>query len=134
MSKCPVTEVPFAPPAAALSHFQAELGFETDCADVHDAMAAGTPAFVLLDVRGPDAFRAGHVPGAINLPHRKIIASKLAAFAPDAVFVVYCDGPHCNGATRAAIRLAGLGRSVKKMAGGITGWALDGFSLESSPA
>src|SRR5581483_10573796 len=43
-----------------------------------------------------------------------------------ALLVVYCDGPHCNGADRAAIRLASLGRPVKKMIGGITGWIDEG--------
>ncbi|MFP3569975.1 hypothetical protein [Paraburkholderia sp. SIMBA_030] len=36
---------------------------------------------------------------------------------------------HCNGATRAAIRLAQLGRPVKVMIGGITGWLDEGFQL-----
>ena len=52
----------------------------------------------------------------------------------DAVFVVYCAGPHCNGAHRGAIRLAGLGRPVKIMIGGITGWLDEGFALEAAPA
>lgn len=131
MPRNPVTAVPAAPSAEALAHFRAELAFETDCADVQAALAGGEPGFVLLDVRAPALYAAGHVPGAINLPHAKIIASKLADFPPDTLFVVYCDGPHCNGATRAAIRLAELGRPVKKMAGGLHGWQLDGFALAS---
>jgi rhodanese-related sulfurtransferase len=43
--------------------------------------------------------------------------------------VVYCAGPHCNGATKAAVRLARLGRPVKEMIGGITGWQDEGFDL-----
>jgi len=35
-----------------------------------------------------------------------------------------------NGAHRAAIRLAALGRPVKLMIGGITGWIDEGFALE----
>jgi rhodanese-related sulfurtransferase len=46
--------------------------------------------------------------------------------------VVYCSGPHCNGADRAALRLARLGRQVKKMIGGISGWKDEGFSLVTS--
>jgi len=41
--------------------------------------------------------------------------------------VVYCAGPHCNGADRAALKLAGLGRPVKLMLGGMTGWADESF-------
>lgn len=123
-----VTAVPPAPSELAKAHFAAEFTFETDCWDVHDALTKGAD-FVLLDVRSPALFAAGHVPGAINLPHGKIIASKLIAWPPETVFVTYCAGPHCNGAARGALRLADLGRPVKIMAGGITGWLDEGFSL-----
>ncbi|RQX83699.1 rhodanese-like domain-containing protein [Burkholderia anthina] len=126
-----VTDIPAADSPAALAHFDASLRFETDCWDVHDALASGTPDFVLLDVRGPDLFAAGHVPGARNLPHRKIIEGKLAGYPADTLFVVYCAGPHCNGAARAAVRLARLGRPVKLMIGGVTGWLDEGFTLSN---
>jgi rhodanese-related sulfurtransferase len=45
------------------------------------------------------------------------------------LFVVYCAGPHCTGAARAAVRLARLGRPVKLMAGGMAGWLDEGFEL-----
>lgn len=127
-----VTEIAAAPHAAALAHFAALLQFETDCWDVHHTLASGQPDFVLLDVRGPAQFAAGHVPGAIHLPHGKIIKSRLAHYPQDTVFVTYCAGPHCNGAARAAIRLAGLGRPVKIMPGGITGWIDEGFALQAA--
>ncbi|NML30167.1 rhodanese-like domain-containing protein [Paraburkholderia antibiotica] len=129
-----VTTIPAADSAAAAAHFQASLQFETDCSDVHAALASGTPGFVLLDVRSPTLFAEGHVPGALNLPHGKIVASKLAGYAPDTLFVTYCAGPHCNGAARGALRLAQLGRPVKLMAGGITGWLDEGFALARTEA
>lgn len=128
-----VTAIPAAASPVALAHFTDGLQFETDCWDVHDALARGAADFVLLDVRSPAHYRAGHVPGARNLPHGKIVASALADFAPATLFVVYCAGPHCNGAQRGAIRLAGLGRPVKLMIGGITGWLDEGFTLEVAP-
>lgn len=126
-----VTAVPAAPPSVAEAHFAAEFTFETDCWDVHDAMSKGAD-FVLLDVRSPELFAKGHVPGAINLPHGKIIASKMGSWPADTLFVTYCAGPHCNGAARGALRLAKLGRPVKIMAGGITGWIDEGFELKKS--
>lgn len=126
-----VTQVTPAPSSEALIHFQSALKFETDCWDVHASLASDAPDFVLLDVRSPELFARGHVPGAINLPHGKIIASRLEAYPPETVFVVYCAGPHCNGAHKGAIRLAGLGRPVKMMIGGITGWLDEGFELVS---
>ncbi len=124
-----VSEVPAADSAAALSHFESGLAFETDCWDVHDALSRGAD-FVLIDVRGPELYARGHVPGAVNIPHAKIIGSRMAQFAPGTLFVVYCAGPHCNGAQRGAIRLARLGLPVKLMSGGITGWLDEGFALE----
>lgn len=124
-----VTAIPPAPSALAREHFAAEFTFETDCWDVHEALRKGAD-FVLLDVRGPASFAKGHVPGAVNLPHGKIIESKMAAWPKDTIFVTYCGGPHCNGAARGALRLAELGRPVKIMAGGITGWIDEGFELK----
>ena len=123
-----VTQHKPADSAVALQHFSAALGFETDCWDVHDAFSR-EPDFVLVDVRSPEAYARGHVPGAINIPHGKIIESRLAQYAPDQIFVVYCAGPHCNGAHKGAIRFARLGRPVKLMIGGITGWLDEGFEL-----
>jgi rhodanese-related sulfurtransferase len=129
-----VASIPAAPAAAALAHFESLLAHETDCADVHADLASGTPGFVLLDVRGPAAFERGHVPGAVHLPHRAIDAARLAAWPPGTLFVVYCAGPHCNGADRAAARLARLGRPVKKMIGGVAGWVDEGFALAAGAA
>lgn len=129
-----VTEVPAAPQAIALAHFESLLQFETDCWDVHHTLAAGSADFVLLDVRGPEQFAAGHIPGATHLPLGKIIKSRLAHYPADTIFVTYCAGPHCNGAARGAIRLARLGRPVKIMPGGITGWLDEGFALQISAA
>ena len=129
VSRSPVTERPPADSATALAHFEALLGFETDCWDVHASLASGEPGFVLLDVRSPERFREGHVPGAVNLPHGRLTERNLAEYSPATLFVVYCAGAQCNGADKAAIRLARLGRPVKKMIGGIVGWKDEGFSL-----
>ena len=132
-SRTSVTAIPAAPPALAEAHFAAEFTFEADCWDVHDGLSKGADFadFVLLDVRSPALFALGHVPGAINLPHGKIIESKLSAWPADTLFVTCCAGPHCNGAARGALRLARLGRPVKIMAGGVTGWVDEGFELRA---
>jgi rhodanese-related sulfurtransferase len=127
-----VTAIRTTDSVAAFAHFHASLQFETDCSDVAGALASGTPGFVLLDVRTSALFAQGHVPGAVNLPHGKIIVSKLVDYPPDTLFVTYCAGPHCNGATRGAIRLAQLDRPVKVMIGGVTGWLDEGFELTAS--
>ncbi len=124
-----VTQVAPADPDEALAHFSALLRLETDCWDVHEAMGDASQDFVLLDVRGPEPFAAEHIPGATNLPHGRIVERNLAPYPDDTVFVVYCAGPHCNAADKAAVRLARLGRAVKKMIGGVEGWRDEGFDL-----
>jgi len=125
-----VTAVPAAASDEAIAHFERSFRFEVDCWDVHAAMQSGNPGFVLLDVRNDSKFAAAHVPGAVHHPHGKIIGSKMRDWPEDTLFVTYCDGPHCNGATRGAIRLARLGRPVKIMIGGIMGWMDEGFEFE----
>ena len=95
---------------------------------MQDALATGSE-FVLLDIRGPALYAAGHIPNAVLLPHGKITRSKMNAWPEGTLFVTYCAGPHCNGAARRALRLAELGVPVKIMAGGVNGWIDEGFPL-----
>jgi rhodanese-related sulfurtransferase len=125
-----VTAIPAADPQTALAHFESLLAVETDCWDVHADLTAGKAEFVLLDVRSPNSFVAGHIAGAENLPHREMDEQRLAVWPAETLFVVYCAGPHCNGADRAAANLAKLGRKVKKMIGGVQGWKDEGYPLE----
>jgi rhodanese-related sulfurtransferase len=53
----------------------------------------------------------------------------MAEYPKDEVLVVYCAGPHCNGANKG---LARLGLPVKMMIGGVTGWIDEGFTLTPS--
>ena len=71
-----VTAVKPAASDLAASHFSAALTFETDCWDVHHALSQA-PDFVLIDVRSPELYAHGHVPGAINIPHGKLIESAI---------------------------------------------------------
>jgi rhodanese-related sulfurtransferase len=129
-----VTAVATLPAADAAALFARRLAHETDCADVHEAFQEGPVDFVLLDVRGSAAYARGHVPGALSLPRREITAARIAAWPEGTVFVVYCAGPHCNGAAKAALALATLGRAVKEMIGGVTGWQDEGFELATGPS
>lgn len=90
--KTAVTAIQPAASGRARAHFAAEFEFETDCWDVHDSLSKGAD-FVLLDVRSPTMFARGHIPAAINLPHGKIVRSKMEQWGEDTIFVTYCAGP-----------------------------------------
>lgn len=126
-----VTRIPAADSQTALLHFDALLRFETDCWDVHFAIANHRKDFVLMDVRAASCFEAGHIQGAMNLPHKYITEETLATIPKETLIVVYCAGPHCNATEKAAIKLAKLERPVKKMIGGVTGWLDEGFNLHT---
>lgn len=128
-----VTEIPAASPQDAIAHFRRRLSVETDCDDVHSVIKSGEVDFVLLHVVGsPETFARRHLPGAQHLPHRYLTEERLRDWPPETLFVVYCAGPHCNGADRAALKIAQLGRPVKIMIGGLTGWADEGLAFASS--
>jgi rhodanese-related sulfurtransferase len=124
----PVTYVPAADSAVALSHFDERLRFETDPDDVATALALGVADFVILDARSPEAYGAGHLPGAHNLP-RPYSLEDLGRMG-DQLIVVYCWGPGCNGAVKAAREIAALGFPVKEMLGGFEYWAREGHPVE----
>lgn len=115
----------------ALEYFQSLQKFETDCWDVHYAMNNNLYDFILFDVRGLETAKKGYIEGATLMPYTTINQETLAKYPLETVFVVYCAGPHCNATEKAAIKLAKLGRPVKKMIGGVTGWLDEGFELTS---
>jgi len=125
-----VLEYPALPPSEAAAHFREALALETDPADVHADLEGGAADFVVLDARTPETFARGHVPGAINIPHRRIDARSTAGLSKDRLIVTYCDGIGCNASTRAALKLAALGFSVKEMLGGLDWWQRDGYAIE----
>ncbi|MFZ4826011.1 MAG: rhodanese-like domain-containing protein [Phototrophicaceae bacterium] len=120
--KSQVRAFPTASPAQAAEHFRHRLSVETDCADVYFDMKHDLLDYVIIDTRSPEAYQRSHVPHAINLPTARITADNLKDYAPDTLFVVYCWGPGCNGAHKAALKLSELGYAVKEMLGGIEYW------------
>lgn len=112
----------------AVSFFTAHLAHQTDVSDVHAALSTGSPGFVLVDTRSAAAWDAGHVPGALHRP----TASLPGDLDPAVPVVVYCWGPGCNGATRAALALARAGFRVREMIGGFEYWAREGLTVDSA--
>lgn len=124
-----VSRIPAPRSNLALQHMEFLLAFETDCWDVNHAITNNRKDFVLLDVRGEQLYRQGHIASAENLPHAQINAQRLAIYPQETLFVLYCAGPHCNATEKAGLKLAKLERPFKKMIGGVTGWIDEGFDL-----
>ena len=102
--------------------FAAKLSCETDCSDVYADINAGEQDYLFVDVRSAEAFDKSHAITAINIPHSQINAQSFAKYDKNTQFVVYCWGPGCNGAAKAAYKIASLGYQVKEMLGGIHYW------------
>lgn len=119
-----------ADPALAQAHFASRLAFETDPADLMFDLAQGNPRLAVIDTRSAASFEQCHIPGAIHMP--RVNEASAAGLPRDKVYVVYCWGPACNGATRAALRLAALGYRVKELLGGIEYWRHEGGAVEGS--
>ncbi|SDT68948.1 rhodanese-like domain-containing protein [Actinoplanes derwentensis] len=117
---------------SAIEHFSNRLRFETDVSDVQQALAAGTPGYVVIDSRSTESWDQGHLPDAIHLPTREIAARAAALVPAGSAVVTYCWGPGCNGATRAALEFAKLGHPVKEMIGGYEYWVREGFPVETA--
>ncbi|WP_203136082.1 rhodanese-like domain-containing protein [Microbacterium sp. JZ31] len=113
----------------AVDWFARRLRHETDPSDVAAARAAGEQ-LTLIDVRNQASFDQGHVPGARHIP-RPELAARHGELAGLPNLIVYCWGPACNGATRAALELSRLGYPVKEMIGGFEYWAREGLAIES---
>ena len=102
--------------------FAAKIASETDCSDVYADIKAGSNNYILFDVRAKAAFEKSHAITAINMPHSEISTESFAQYDKDTLFVVYCWGPGCNGAAKAALKISALGYGVKEMLGGIHYW------------
>ncbi|MFI9101881.1 rhodanese-like domain-containing protein [Streptomyces fildesensis] len=131
VSENPVLRVPPAAPADAAAYFAASLAFHADVSDVAAGLQAEHPGFVVVDSRSTASWDQGHVPGAVHLPTARIPQLAAEFLDRDVPVVVYCWGPGCNGATRAAHALATLGYQVKEMLGGMEYWIREGYTFET---
>jgi rhodanese-related sulfurtransferase len=130
MPLSPVLRIAPAAPADAAAFFAMQLACRTDVADVAAALGSGDPGFVLLDSRSPAAWAQGRIPGARHLPTALIPDVAVPGdLDPEVPLVTYCWGPGCDGATRAALALAGRGLRVKEMRGGLEYWVREGLPV-----
>lgn len=115
---------------SAVDYFSAKLALETDASDVYAAQKNGE-SFVLVDVRGDEAWAQGRIAGAVHLPHAQISERAATELNPAVPVVVYCWSPGCNGGAKGALAFAKLGYSVREMIGGYEYWIREGQPIEN---
>jgi rhodanese-related sulfurtransferase len=80
---------------------------------------------VLVDVRPPEEYAAGHIEGARSVPLDEL-ERRLAELPSDREIVAYCRGPFCAYAHEAVRRLRAEGRSARRLKDGWPEWRLAG--------
>jgi molybdopterin/thiamine biosynthesis adenylyltransferase/rhodanese-related sulfurtransferase len=101
---------------------------EVDPSEVRDHRSNGT---VLVDVREPEEWAAGHIPGAKHVP-KSYIETRIEGAVPDrsAHVVLYCASGN-RSAWAARTLLDDLGyEHVESMTGGFTLWKDRGYEVE----
>lgn len=91
----------------------------------------GEPALTIVDVRNRDIFNAGHIMGAIPMPHAELVQRALSSLELNRDIYVYGDDDEATATAATLLRDAGY-VSVSELAGGFEGWKANGFPTEAS--
>jgi rhodanese-related sulfurtransferase/DNA-binding HxlR family transcriptional regulator len=87
----------------------------------------------VLDVRPPEEYAAGHLPGALNIPLGEL-QQRLNELDQHQEIVAYCRGPHCVLAFDAVARLRENGLQARRLEDGYPEWKTAGLPVEQSTA
>jgi rhodanese-related sulfurtransferase len=83
----------------------------------------------VLDVRPPEEFAAGHLPGAVNIPVHEL-ARRLIELPKRREIIAYCRGPYCLMSYDAVALLRTKGRKARRLEAGLPEWRLAGLPVE----
>jgi rhodanese-related sulfurtransferase len=83
----------------------------------------------VLDVRPPEEYAAGHLPGAINIPIYEL-QKRLNDLPKRREVVAYCRGPYCLMSYDAVYLLRKKGIKARRLEAGLPEWRLAGFPVE----
>lgn len=118
--------------ARAREHFAARNAFTTGVHELDYLVQNDKGEAIVVDLRFPRDYAAGHVPGAINLPKGKWQNPK--GLRKDATHYLYCYDQTCHLAAEAALALVRQGYRVVEVEGGFERWQQKGFRSESAAA
>lgn len=85
----------------------------------------------VLDVRPPEEFAAGHLPGAVNIPIDRL-ESGLAKLSRQREVVAYCRGPYCLMSFEAVLKLRKRGWKARRLQQGFPEWKAAGLPVDSA--
>ena len=86
------------------------------------AAALKRPGTTIVDVRTPQEYAKGHLPGAVNVDvSAPDFATQVASLDPSAPYAVYCHSGNRSGVAVAAMADQGL-TNAYHLQGGITAW------------
>lgn len=91
----------------------------------------GADNVTLLDVRPEDEFRAGHLPGAMNIDLASLEA-RLSELPIDREIIAYCRGPYCVLSFQAVKALRAHGFKVRRFRDGLPEWRAAGRLVETA--
>jgi rhodanese-related sulfurtransferase/DNA-binding transcriptional ArsR family regulator len=84
---------------------------------------------VVLDVRPPEEYSAGHLPGAINIPVHEL-AKRLKELPKRKEVIAYCRGPYCLMSYDAVTLLRTKGLKARRLVSGLPEWRAAGLPVE----
>jgi rhodanese-related sulfurtransferase/DNA-binding transcriptional ArsR family regulator len=84
----------------------------------------------VLDVRPPEEYAAGHLPGAINIASDSL-ASHLQGLPKDREVIAYCRGPYCLLSVDAVALLRQKGYKARRLEDGFPEWKAAGLPVEA---
>jgi rhodanese-related sulfurtransferase/biotin operon repressor len=82
----------------------------------------------VLDVRPPEEFAAGHVPGAVNIPIHEL-EKRLGELPRRKEIIAYCRGPYCLMSYDAVELLRKRGLKARRLEDGLPEWRLAGLPI-----
>jgi rhodanese-related sulfurtransferase len=85
---------------------------------------------LVLDVRPPEEYRAGHITGAVSVPVDDL-ERRLAEIPAHKEVIAYCRGPYCVMALQAVQKLRAHGRAARRLVDGFPEWRAAGLPTET---
>jgi rhodanese-related sulfurtransferase len=82
----------------------------------------------VLDVRPPEEFAAGHVPGAINIPVQEL-EKRIKELPRRREVIAYCRGPYCLMSFEAVEKLRKKGWRARRLENGLPEWRAAGLPV-----